>query len=38
VGAVSFDFLISQATLEEVEKRYVKVLLKLGKDISAVIK
>jgi IclR family pca regulon transcriptional regulator len=38
VGAVSFDFLISQATLEEAEKKYVKALLQLGKDISAVIK
>ena len=37
-GAVSFDFLISQASLAEVEKRYVKDLLKLGKDISSVIK
>lgn len=38
VGAVSFDFLVSQASLKEVEKKYVTVLLKLGKDISAVIK
>ncbi|MBP7707000.1 MAG: IclR family transcriptional regulator [Candidatus Aminicenantes bacterium] len=38
VGAVSFDFLTSQASLAEVEKRYVKPLLKLGQDISAVIK
>jgi DNA-binding IclR family transcriptional regulator len=38
VGAVSFDFLISQASLADVEKKYIKDLLKLGKDISAVIK
>ena len=38
VGAVSFDFLLSQASLAEVEKKYVKDLLKLGKDISSVIK
>lgn len=37
-GAVSFDFLTSQATLAEVEKKYVKALLELGRDISAVIK
>lgn len=38
IGAVSFDFLTSQASLKEAEKRYVKPLLKLGQDISAVIK
>jgi len=38
IGAVSFDFLVSQASLREVEKKYIKVLLKLGNDISAVIK
>ena len=38
IGAVSFDFLTSQASLEEAEKKYVKPLLKLGQDISAVIK
>jgi IclR family pca regulon transcriptional regulator len=38
VGAVSFDFLVSQMALEEAEKKYVNVLLKLGKDISAVMK
>ena len=37
-GAVSFDFLVLQESLADVEKKYVKVLLKLGKDISAVIK
>lgn len=36
VGAVSFDFLISQATLKEIEKKYAKVLLKLAMDITAV--
>jgi len=38
IGAVSFDFLVSQASLKDVEKKYHDVLLKLGKDISAVIK
>jgi DNA-binding IclR family transcriptional regulator len=38
IGAVSFDFLISQASLKEAEKKYVKALLKLGRDISAVTK
>jgi IclR family pca regulon transcriptional regulator len=37
-GAVSFDFLISQESLGEAERKYVQPLLKLGKDISAVIK
>lgn len=38
VGAVSFDFLTSQISLKQAEKKYVKVLLKLGRDISTVIK
>jgi len=38
IGAVSFDFLTSQASLKEAERKYVKPLLKLGQDISAVIK
>jgi IclR family pca regulon transcriptional regulator len=38
VGAVSFDFLVSQDSLANVEKKYAKVLIKLGRDISAVIK
>jgi DNA-binding IclR family transcriptional regulator len=38
IGAVSFDFLTSQASLKEAERKYVKPLLKLGRDISAVIK
>jgi IclR family pca regulon transcriptional regulator len=37
-GAVSFDFLVLQESLAEVEKKYAEVLLKLGKDISTVIK
>jgi len=37
IGAVSFDFLVSQASLKEVEETYADVLLKLGKDISAAI-
>lgn len=37
LGAVSFDFLVSQASLKEVEEMYAEVLLKLGKDISAAI-
>ncbi|MCR4409964.1 MAG: IclR family transcriptional regulator [Candidatus Saccharicenans sp.] len=38
VGAVSFDFLIHQGPLREIEKKYASALLKLGQDISAVIK
>jgi hypothetical protein len=38
MGAVSFDFLVSQESLSEAERKYVQPLLKLGKDISAVIK
>lgn len=38
VGAVSFDFLLSQDSLANVERKYAKLLLKLGGDISAVIK
>ena len=37
-GAVSFDFVVSQESLSEAERKYVQPLLKLGKDISAVIK
>ncbi|MCK7499664.1 MAG: hypothetical protein MZW92_61630 [Comamonadaceae bacterium] len=38
IGAVSFDFPTSQASLAEAERKYFKPLLKLGRDISAVIK
>jgi IclR family transcriptional regulator, pca regulon regulatory protein len=38
VGAVSFDFLTIQESLAGVEKKYPQELLKLGKDISSVIK
>jgi len=38
VGAVSFDFLVHQDSLRDVERKYAKVLLKLGQDISTVIK
>jgi IclR family transcriptional regulator, pca regulon regulatory protein len=38
VGAVSFDFLTIQESLANVEKKYVQDLLRLGKDISGVIK
>jgi IclR family transcriptional regulator, pca regulon regulatory protein len=37
-GAVSFDFLTIQESLPSVEKKYARELLKLGKDISSVIK
>ncbi len=37
-GAVSFDFLTIQESLANVEKKYVQDLLRLGKDISGVIK
>jgi DNA-binding IclR family transcriptional regulator len=38
VGAVSFDFVLSQDSLANVERKYAKLLIKLGGDISAVIK
>jgi DNA-binding IclR family transcriptional regulator len=38
VGAVSFDFLLSQDSLANAERKYPKALIKLGQDISAVIK
>jgi DNA-binding IclR family transcriptional regulator len=37
-GAVSFDFSIIQNSLESIEERYLDVLLKLSKDISAVVR
>ena len=37
-GAVSFDFSIIQNSLESVEAKYLDVLLKLAKDITAVVK